>query len=36
MLTEEKLDAIGARLECSPQKSLRCIAQETDVSKLSA
>lgn len=32
VLTEEKLDEIGARLEHSPRKSLRCLAQETGVS----
>jgi hypothetical protein len=36
VLTEEKLDEIGARLEHSPQKSLRLIAQETGISKTSA
>jgi hypothetical protein len=32
VLTEEKLDEISARLEHSPQKSLRHLAQETRVS----
>jgi hypothetical protein len=36
MLTEEKLDAIGARLEHAPIKSLKCLAQENGVSKSSA
>lgn len=36
VLTEEKLDEIGARLEHFPQKSLRLIAQETGISKTSA
>lgn len=36
VLTEEKLDEVGARLEHSPQKSLRLIAQETGISKTSA
>jgi transposase len=36
MLTEEKLDAIGARLEHTSRKSLKCLAQETGVSKFSA
>jgi transposase len=36
VLTEEKLDEIGARLEHSPRKSLRLIAQETGISKTSA
>jgi hypothetical protein len=34
VLTEEKLDEIGARLEHTPQKSLRCLAQETSILKL--
>jgi hypothetical protein len=33
LLTEGKLDKIGARLEHTPQKSLRCFAQETSISK---
>jgi hypothetical protein len=28
MLTEEKLHETGTRLQYSPQKSLRCLAQE--------
>jgi hypothetical protein len=28
ILTEEKLDDIGARLEDTPRKSLKCLAQE--------
>ncbi|XP_069683792.1 probable ATP-dependent RNA helicase DDX52 isoform X1 [Periplaneta americana] len=36
VLTEEKLDEIGARLENTPQKSLKCLAQETGISKSSA
>jgi hypothetical protein len=36
VLTEEKLDEIGARLEHSPRKSFRLIAQETGISKTSA
>jgi hypothetical protein len=36
LLTEEKLDEISARLENTPWKSLRCLAQETVVSKSSA
>jgi transposase len=36
VLTEEKLDDIGARLEHTPRKSLKCLAQETGVSKSSA
>jgi hypothetical protein len=36
VLTEDKLDNIGARLEASPRKSLRRIAQETRVSETSA
>jgi DNA-binding IclR family transcriptional regulator len=36
VLTEEKLDDIGARLEHTPRKSLKHIAQETGVSKSSA
>jgi transposase len=34
--TEEKLDAIGTRLEYTPRKSLKHLAQETGVSKSSA
>jgi hypothetical protein len=33
MLTEEKLDDTGARLEHTPRKSLKHLAQETGVSK---
>jgi hypothetical protein len=29
VLTEEKLDDIGAKLEHTPRKSMKCIAQET-------
>jgi transposase len=36
LLTEEKLDDIGARLEHTPRKSLKRLAQETGVSKSSA
>jgi hypothetical protein len=36
VLTEEKLDDIGARLENSPRKSLKRLAQEAGVSKSSA
>jgi len=36
VLTEKKLDEIGARLEHTPWKSLRHLAQETGVSKSSA
>jgi hypothetical protein len=36
ILTKEKLDEIWARLEHSPQKSMRCLAQETGISKSSA
>ena len=36
VLTEKKLQEIGERLENSPQKSLRRLAQETDISKASA
>jgi hypothetical protein len=36
MLTEEKLDDMGARLECEPRKSLKRLAQKTRVSKSSA
>ena len=35
VLTEEKLDEIGFRLEQSPQKSLRRLAQQVGVSKSS-
>ena len=33
VLTKQKLEEIGGRLENSSQKSLRCLAQETDISK---
>jgi hypothetical protein len=36
VFTEEKLDDIWARLEHAPRKSLKCLAQETGVSKSSA
>jgi hypothetical protein len=36
VLTEEELDEIGPTLEQTPQKSLRCLAQETGISKSSA
>jgi hypothetical protein len=36
VLTEEKLDDIGAKLEHTPSISLKCLAQETGVSKSSA
>jgi hypothetical protein len=36
MLTEEKLDDIGARLEHTARKSLKRLAQENGVSKSSA
>jgi hypothetical protein len=36
VLTEEKLDDIGARPEHTPRKSMKCLAQETGVSKSSA
>jgi transposase len=36
MLTEEKLDDVGARLEHTPRKSLTRLAQETGVSRSSA
>jgi hypothetical protein len=36
VLTEEKLDPIGARLEHTPVKSLKGLAQETGVPKSSA
>jgi hypothetical protein len=36
VLTEEKLDAIGARLEPTPRKSLKRLAQETGLSKPNA
>ena len=32
VLTEETLDEIGERLEHTPQKSLKCLSQETGVS----
>jgi hypothetical protein len=35
VLTEEKLDDIGARLEHTLRKSLKCLDQETGVSKYS-
>jgi biotin operon repressor len=35
VLTKEKLDEIGARLEHTSQKSLRCLAQQTGISKSS-
>lgn len=34
MLTENKLDEIGAGLEYSPRKSLRCLLQDTSVTEL--
>jgi hypothetical protein len=36
VLTEEKLDDIGARLEHTPRKSLKRLAQETGESESSA
>jgi LDH2 family malate/lactate/ureidoglycolate dehydrogenase len=36
VLTEETLDKRGARLEHTPQKSMRRLAQKTGISKLSA
>jgi hypothetical protein len=36
VLTEENLDDIGARLERTPRKSLKRLAQETEVSKSGA
>ena len=36
VLTEQKLEEIEERLENSPQKSLRRLAQETDISEASA
>jgi hypothetical protein len=36
VLTEEKLDDTGTRLEHTPRKSLKRLAQETGVSKSSA
>jgi hypothetical protein len=36
VLTEEKLDDKGARLEHTPRKSLKCVAQETGDSKSNA
>jgi hypothetical protein len=36
VFTEETLDEIRARLEVTPQKSLRRLAQETGISKSSA
>jgi response regulator of citrate/malate metabolism len=35
-LTEEKLNNIGTRLEHTPRKSLKCLAQETGVSRSTA
>ena len=32
VLTEETLDEIGGRLEHTPQKSLKCLSQESRVS----
>jgi hypothetical protein len=34
MLTEVKLDDIGARLVHTPRKSLKCLSQETGMSKV--
>jgi hypothetical protein len=36
MLPEEKLEDVGARIEHTPTKSLKCLAQETEMSKSSA
>ena len=36
VLTEEKLDDIAERLEHTPQKSLKRLAQETGISESSA
>jgi hypothetical protein len=36
VLTEEKVDDIGARLEHTHRKSLKCLAQEIGVSESSA
>jgi hypothetical protein len=36
VLTEEKLDDTGARLQHTPRKSLKHLAQEIEVSKASA
>ncbi|KAJ4438640.1 hypothetical protein ANN_14587 [Periplaneta americana] len=36
VLTEEKLDEVGERLEHTPQKSLPRLAQETEISMISA
>jgi hypothetical protein len=36
MLTEEKLDDLGARLEHTPRKSLKRLAPDTGLSKSSA
>jgi hypothetical protein len=36
VFTEEELDDIGARLECTPRKLLKHLHQETGVSKSSA
>jgi hypothetical protein len=35
VLAEEKLDKIGAMLEHTPQKSLRCLTQKTGIIELS-
>jgi hypothetical protein len=36
LLTEEKLEDMGTRLEHTPRKSLKCLPQETGMSKPSA
>jgi hypothetical protein len=36
VLTKEKLDEVGARLEHTPRKSLKRLVQETGMSKSSA
>jgi hypothetical protein len=36
VLTEKKLKDIGTRLECTPRKSLKLLAEETGVAKSSA
>jgi hypothetical protein len=36
VLAGEELDEIGTRLEHTPHRSLRCLSQETSVSKSSA
>jgi hypothetical protein len=36
VLAEDKLDAMGARLEHTPSKSLKCLGQDSRVSKSSA